>query len=367
MKYYAVAELDVTDPAWVREYVATVTPMVERHGGRYLARTTKVERIEGERPAPQVSMLIEWPSKEAADAFYESEEYAPFREARIDGARNEFLLVAGEDVNGVAQIPGLGATLRPRGPGARTRLSTASSSQPIGARGRWVARGYDHAPPRRRHHRTPARSRAAGRLRSRAGPMSETETMSSQAAYDPETIARGAEALLREHPDALVAGLASNGLIVPVPQIGRALGPGPDRGPRRVRQRRRGRPQHGRAAVGATSGRRAPSPARCACCASPSSWMTLHFIDLREVHGIVLAVILPSEEPGAEEAEERAPSRSRAAPRFCTLTEDEGAQRDRLRRGVHARCSATRSRRCTANPCSTRSTPTTRAARSRAG
>ena len=105
MRYYAVAQLDVTDPAWVQEYVATVTPMVERHGGRYLARTTKVERIEGERPAPQVSMLIEWPSKEAADAFYESEEYAPFRRARIDGARNEFLLVAGEDVNGVAQIP----------------------------------------------------------------------------------------------------------------------------------------------------------------------------------------------------------------------------------------------------------------------
>jgi uncharacterized protein (DUF1330 family) len=51
-------------------------------------------------------MLIEWPSREAADAFYESTEYAPFREARIAGAHNEFLLVSGEDVNGVARIPG---------------------------------------------------------------------------------------------------------------------------------------------------------------------------------------------------------------------------------------------------------------------
>jgi uncharacterized protein (DUF1330 family) len=105
VRYYAVAQLDVTDPAWVREYVAQVTPMVERRGGRYLARTARVERIEGERPPPQVAMLIEWPSREAADAFYESDEYAPFRQARIEGARNEFLLVAGEDVNGVAQIP----------------------------------------------------------------------------------------------------------------------------------------------------------------------------------------------------------------------------------------------------------------------
>ena len=49
-------------------------------------------------------MLIEWPSKEVGDEFYESEEYRPYREGRRQGARNEFLLVAGEDVNGLAQI-----------------------------------------------------------------------------------------------------------------------------------------------------------------------------------------------------------------------------------------------------------------------
>jgi uncharacterized protein (DUF1330 family) len=104
LKHYAVAELDVTDPAWVRDYVAEVTPMVERRGGRYLARTATIEQIEGERTPPQVVLLIEWPSKEAAEEFYESEEYRPHREARRQGARNEFLLLAGEDVNGVARI-----------------------------------------------------------------------------------------------------------------------------------------------------------------------------------------------------------------------------------------------------------------------
>jgi uncharacterized protein (DUF1330 family) len=104
MKYYAVASLDVTDPTWVRDYVAEVTPMVERHGGRYLARSATVERLEGDRQVPQVVLLIEWPSREAARGFYDSEEYAPFRSARLRGARNEFLLVAGDDVNGVARI-----------------------------------------------------------------------------------------------------------------------------------------------------------------------------------------------------------------------------------------------------------------------
>ena len=52
MKHYAVAEINVTDPGWVREYVQRVTQLVERYGGRYLARTSKLEQLEGDRPPP---------------------------------------------------------------------------------------------------------------------------------------------------------------------------------------------------------------------------------------------------------------------------------------------------------------------------
>ena len=104
MKHYVIAQIDVTDPSWVGEYVEHVTRQVEQAGGRYLARSAQIEQLEGERPAPQVALLIEWPSKEAALAFYESEQYRPHRERRLAGGRNEMLLVAGEDVNGVAQI-----------------------------------------------------------------------------------------------------------------------------------------------------------------------------------------------------------------------------------------------------------------------
>jgi uncharacterized protein (DUF1330 family) len=106
MKYYAVAEIEVTDPAWVREYIADVTAMVERRGGRYLARTPQVEKLEGERPTPQTFLIIEWPSKEVAVAFYCSEEYRPYRERRRGGAHNELVLVAGEDLAGLARMGG---------------------------------------------------------------------------------------------------------------------------------------------------------------------------------------------------------------------------------------------------------------------
>lgn len=104
MKCYTVAELDITDPGWVQEYVANVTGMVERYGGRYLARTSQIDKVEGERTPPQVVVIIEWPSQEIANTFYESDEYRPYRDGRQRGARNEFALVAGEDVNNLARM-----------------------------------------------------------------------------------------------------------------------------------------------------------------------------------------------------------------------------------------------------------------------
>lgn len=104
VKYYVIGEIEVTDQSWVPDYVKNVTGMVERWGGRYLTRTSRLEKIEGARTALPMIVIVEWPSKETAVKFYESEEYRPYREARRGGARNEFLLVAGEDVTKTAHI-----------------------------------------------------------------------------------------------------------------------------------------------------------------------------------------------------------------------------------------------------------------------
>lgn len=98
MKFYTIAELDITDRAWVSSYVAAVTPMVERAGGRYLARTSNITKLEGQRPPAQLYVMVEWPSREAAETFYASDEYRPWLEARLAGAENELVMVAGEDV-----------------------------------------------------------------------------------------------------------------------------------------------------------------------------------------------------------------------------------------------------------------------------
>lgn len=104
MKFYSVAEIEIIDQGWIPAYVKEVTRIVEQRGGRYLARTSSIERVEGERQVPQVFLIIEWPSREAAQEFYECAEYRPYRQSRIEGSKGEFLLVAGEDVAKLAQI-----------------------------------------------------------------------------------------------------------------------------------------------------------------------------------------------------------------------------------------------------------------------
>jgi len=98
MKYYVVAELNVTDDSWVPAYLENVTKLVEQVGGRYLARTPKIEKIEGEREVPQIFVIIEFPSKDAATSFYSSAEYQPYLTQRQEGGTTELVLVAGEDI-----------------------------------------------------------------------------------------------------------------------------------------------------------------------------------------------------------------------------------------------------------------------------
>src|SRR3954452_927015 len=102
-RHYAFARILISDPAWIARYVEEVTPILERMGGRYLARTPVVEVIEGEAAADgETVLLTEWPSREAALAFYESDEYRPYRDSRQAGSSGDFVLFPAGDATGAA-------------------------------------------------------------------------------------------------------------------------------------------------------------------------------------------------------------------------------------------------------------------------
>lgn len=98
MKYYAMGELTVTDRGWVGEYLADINGFIEKHGGRVLSRSIRVERMEGERPLPTNVVLIEFPSRDAVIAFIDDPEYRPLRDKRRAGSKSEFLIFPAEDL-----------------------------------------------------------------------------------------------------------------------------------------------------------------------------------------------------------------------------------------------------------------------------
>jgi uncharacterized protein (DUF1330 family) len=95
MVAYAVVQLHVHDPSWIEGYLPPVAKLVEAHGGRYLASSQAPDHLEGESAVPSVSVIIEFPSVDAAKAFYADPGYAPHLEARLAGSSGDFWLMEG--------------------------------------------------------------------------------------------------------------------------------------------------------------------------------------------------------------------------------------------------------------------------------
>ncbi|MFI6317544.1 DUF1330 domain-containing protein [Nonomuraea sp. NPDC050556] len=86
MVAYALFDnIEVTDPAKLAEYAARVRPIVERHGGRYLAVGGRVDVAEGEAVLTY-PVLIEFASLAAAHGWYDSPEYQDLKALRQSGS-----------------------------------------------------------------------------------------------------------------------------------------------------------------------------------------------------------------------------------------------------------------------------------------
>ena len=97
MSHYGIFFVTPTSEDWIPGYLAAVGPLIEKHGGRFLARTASHERLEGTSVAPALIAILEFPSKEASESFYNDPAYQPHREARLAGADNHFFVVEGKD------------------------------------------------------------------------------------------------------------------------------------------------------------------------------------------------------------------------------------------------------------------------------
>ena len=94
MSAYFIVDVDVQKPAEMREYLEKVPDTLKPYGGRYIVRGGKFEVMEGNWQPTRVVML-EFPSMEQAKRWYECEEYAPYKQTRLDSCATDMVLVEG--------------------------------------------------------------------------------------------------------------------------------------------------------------------------------------------------------------------------------------------------------------------------------
>lgn len=97
MAYYSVLDVTPTSEDWIPGYLPTANDRVAAHGGKYIARTASHEQVEGDNQDAGLRIIIEWPSKEAAEAFMADEAYAPHLAARTAGSVSHHYLIEGKD------------------------------------------------------------------------------------------------------------------------------------------------------------------------------------------------------------------------------------------------------------------------------
>ena len=94
MAAYVVYQGEVLDPERYDEYKTKSAASIVAAGGRYLVRGGDVEVLEGEAPAGR-TVVLEFPTMQAAIDWYRSDEYTEIRKIREGAARARMYVVDG--------------------------------------------------------------------------------------------------------------------------------------------------------------------------------------------------------------------------------------------------------------------------------
>jgi uncharacterized protein (DUF1330 family) len=85
---YALAQIDVKNQQdYIEKYGLPVFEQLRAAGGEVLVATDEIQVLEGQGHGNWM-VLIRFPSAAAADNWYQSEEYAPLKQARIERLSN---------------------------------------------------------------------------------------------------------------------------------------------------------------------------------------------------------------------------------------------------------------------------------------
>ena len=94
MATYLIAEVNLKNPEAYSEYLSKVPKIVSKYSGKYLVRGGKISHHEG-KWKPKRMVVVKFPSRENAMAFYDSKEYGKFKLIRNKVADSNLIFVDG--------------------------------------------------------------------------------------------------------------------------------------------------------------------------------------------------------------------------------------------------------------------------------
>lgn len=94
-KGYLVANIRVKDKEKFQQFSGMAAPVIQKYGGKILARGPGADRHEGS--VTGVVMMIEFDSKQSAETFYFSDEYQAAKAVRDDCAETDLMIIEGAE------------------------------------------------------------------------------------------------------------------------------------------------------------------------------------------------------------------------------------------------------------------------------
>jgi uncharacterized protein (DUF1330 family) len=93
-KAYVIGQISITNPEAYAVYAAQVPQTIAAFGGKYLVRGGSASQLEGQSQGDR-NVVIEFPSRDIAHAWYTSEAYQAIIHHRTDNASGALVLVDG--------------------------------------------------------------------------------------------------------------------------------------------------------------------------------------------------------------------------------------------------------------------------------
>ena len=94
MSGFAIFNIEIKKPEEYKEYVDKVKPIAEKFGGEYIVRGGETTIVEGNWTHPR-TVVIKFPSYEKALEWYNSEEYQPVKQIRLDNSVSNGIIIKG--------------------------------------------------------------------------------------------------------------------------------------------------------------------------------------------------------------------------------------------------------------------------------